>query len=418
MRVREHSQQFLKETDTGSVSWEDCLTESAPAKIMRKQYYVGGMVAVFALMFVFVSCLEDHKNPVEISSLDQSQESRLAAVDPGGALVTQLVAGAAQNDLSKGTVVGLVFVKPNPEMTAVSVEYRLNPGLNVTETRVWAGTDLNAIPKNAAPGKFPYQTGDIIPFQCGILYLAIHATVCNNNGECETAWADGGEGNTFIERGIANKWGWFVVYELPCDPCANKGGDIDGDGFCNADDTCPYDPGLDDGDGLCGENDLCPDNPDPFCGQDACSLFGLGDSDHDGICNPYDNCPVNANPDQANADGDFDGDACDNCPTDPNPFCGQDSCSWFGGDSDHDGICNFGDLCPDNPDPSCGQGTCPWFDGDSDNDGVCNSIDNCRDIANPDQANADGDSYGDACDSSNCQPWDPFCGWNGGGWPF
>ena len=171
---------------------------------------------VFALMFVFVSCLEDHKSPVEISSLDQSQESRLAAVDPGGALVTQLVAGAAQNDLAKGTVVGLVFVMPNPEMTAISVEYKLNPGMNVTETHVWAGTVLSDIPKNAAPGKFPYQARESIPFQCGTLYLAIHATVCNNNGECETAWAYGGKDNTFIGNGIANKWGWFVEYTRSC----------------------------------------------------------------------------------------------------------------------------------------------------------------------------------------------------------
>ena len=36
---------------------------------------------------------------------------------------------------------------------------------------------------------------------------------------------------------------------------------------------------------------------------------------------------------------------------------------------------------------------------DSDRDGVANAVDNCPDIPNPDQANTDGDLFGDACDS-------------------
>ncbi|MBD3318366.1 hypothetical protein GF342_00485, partial [Candidatus Woesearchaeota archaeon] len=35
------------------------------------------------------------------------------------------------------------------------------------------------------------------------------------------------------------------------------------------------------------------------------------DTDNDGVLNPYDNCPLTPNPDQANADGDQLGDACD-----------------------------------------------------------------------------------------------------------
>ena len=38
------------------------------------------------------------------------------------------------------------------------------------------------------------------------------------------------------------------------------------------------------------------------------------------------------------------------------------------------------------------------FVEDSDGDGVSDNYDNCPDIANSDQANADGDGAGDACD--------------------
>lgn len=50
-------------------------------------------------------------------------------------------------------------------------------------------------------------------------------------------------------------------------------------------------------------------------------------------------------------------------------------------------------------------GTCANYDtvgcGDPDGDGLCSRDDNCDNTANPDQANCDGDSAGDACDSSN-----------------
>src|SRR6185295_8072911 len=89
------------------------------------------------------------------------------------------------------------------------------------------------------------------------------------------------------------------------------------------------------------------------------------DVDGDGLgCN--DNCPTVANANQANADGDALGDACDTCPGDAQ------------NDADNDGICAGAGFNP----PKTGQN------------------DNCPTVSNANQANGDSDPLGDACD--NC----------------
>ncbi len=50
------------------------------------------------------------------------------------------------------------------------------------------------------------------------------------------------------------------------------------------------------------------------------------------------------------------------------------------------------------PDP------CAALGGDTDGDGVCDAVDNCPLVANPDQADQDGDGIGDACDIVQNQP--------------
>ncbi len=62
--------------------------------------------------------------------------------------------------------------------------------------------------------------------------------------------------------------------------------------------------------------DPCPEDPNPDC-LDWCS----GDEDMDNVLNCGDNCPYTANPDQANADWDKWGDACDPCPQDHQNLC-------------------------------------------------------------------------------------------------
>ena len=185
-------------------------------------------------------------------------------------------------------------------------------------------------------------------------------------------------------------------------PCANQGGDSDGDGICDNQDNCDFtanpDQADNDGDGI---GNACDDTPNGPCGNQG------GDSDGDGICDNQDNCDFTANPDQADNDGDGIGNACDDTPNGP---CGNQ-----GGDSDGDGICDNQDNCDftanpnqaDNDGDGIGNacddtpnGPCSNQGGDSDGDGICDNQDNCPNTSNANQADNDGDGIGNACDDT------------------
>ena len=248
----------------------------------------------------------------------------------------------------------------------------------------------------------------------------------------------------------------------PLDPTnnclENPEGDLDGDGSMNADDACPSENpdscpvGDLDGDGATNENDICPNSAqdlcpagdtdsdgitdaDDLCLNDAtnnCLENPVGDLDGDGVVNAEDICPSD-NPDSCPV-GDLDDDGIDNgsdaCPTDATNTCpagdtdsdgilnGDDVCPMDAsnnclanpeGDLDGDGVANENDPCPSNNPDSCSV-------GDLDDDSILNQADNCPTNANTNQANFDGDSLGDACDSdddndgsadvADCQPKD------------
>ncbi|MFN8641340.1 MAG: VCBS repeat-containing protein [Candidatus Binatia bacterium] len=101
-------------------------------------------------------------------------------------------------------------------------------------------------------------------------------------------------------------------------------------------------------------------------------------------------CNGNGTPDDCDPDADGDGitDLCDICPMANNTT-----------DADRDGVPDCLDGCPydrDKTDPgACGCGS---PEADSDGDGTPTCVDNCPDVPNRDQANQDGDVFGDACD--------------------
>jgi hypothetical protein len=173
-------------------------------------------------------------------------------------------------------------------------------------------------------------------------------------------------------------------------------GDIcDDECSCNDPELCRFDAFNDaDGDQLCHQNgsgtvlDNCPQHNNP----------GQQDTDSDGIGNACDVCRTVADPDQEDADSDGRGDACDNCPSVPNPPVPPQGPQ---ADDDEDGI---GDACDpdfdgdgdgilDDGDASGTQGDAKCLAGDTT---LCD--DNCPDHANADQADMDSDALGNACD--------------------
>lgn len=150
------------------------------------------------------------------------------------------------------------------------------------------------------------------------------------------------------------------------------------------------------------------------------------DTDGDTIADDIDNCPATANADQADADDDGIGNACDfdadndaiddsndNCPSiananqlDADNDGIGDACDTFT-DTDSDGIEDSQDNCPlvsnaDQMDSNNNQigDACEEVVNDTDFDGVLDGNDNCPAIPNPNQQDTDGDNIGDVCDSS------------------
>lgn len=153
------------------------------------------------------------------------------------------------------------------------------------------------------------------------------------------------------------------------------------------------DPGDRDGDFIVDSLDICPDiaNTD----QADADGDGIGDAcdadrDGDGLPqegSPRDNCPDARNPDQTDRDGDGSGSLCD-----PD----EDA------DPDRDDVSDADDNCPEAPNESQsdtdGDRRGDVCDPDLDGDGIDNGRDNCPAVVNPDQTDVDGDGAADPCD--------------------
>ncbi len=120
----------------------------------------------------------------------------------------------------------------------------------------------------------------------------------------------------------------------------------------------------------------------PFWVTHGVSEIPADDLDLDGVLVGTDNCPDVENADQADLDGDGEGDACETDVDGDETNDDDDNCVLDANadqaDADGDGQ---GDAC----------------DTDDDDDGVDDADDNCPLIDNGDQADSDGDGVGDAC---------------------
>lgn len=188
--------------------------------------------------------------------------------------------------------------------------------------------------------------------------------------------------------------------------------------------------------GTCGDlgghspGDACVTRDAPSCSSSAyaCTVSGtiecqttLGvDTDADGTFDCVDACPDDSQKTEAgicgcgvpdrDVDGDGTANCLDECPADANKsVAGQCGCGVLDTDTDSDGTADCHDVCPDDVNKvapgACGCGN---VDTDTDADGIADCNDSCPSVSNPDQADANTNGVGDACEEA-AKPNTPDC---------
>lgn len=287
----------------------------------------------------------------------------------------------------------IVWESRDPSVAATTIE-----ALDVANGKTRAITDGTTI------ALAPTVAGDLVAFESnrsGNFDIYLHRLTSEQIFRVTEHPADQRLNNVFgelvayVDRrdGTADVFTSELTFES-ADPCADSGGDSDGDGVCDAEDNCPTAPNAEqmdaDGDGV---GDIC-DN----CGGKANAT--QADADGDGFGDACDNCPAASNVAQADGDGDGAGDVCDTCPAVADALQADSDGDGFGDacdncasasnpdqlDTDADGLGDACDAC--SADPA----------NDVDGDGVCGNVDNCPAAANPQQLDADSDGLGEPCD--------------------
>ncbi len=188
---------------------------------------------------------------------------------------------------------------------------------------------------------------------------------------------------------------FLVIVYLP-------GGDGDRDGVPDDGDNCA---GKQNGNQADADEDHTGDACDPTPGLSEPGPVTPSDYDGDGLLDTEDNCRPVANPDQADRDQDGTGDRCDESPDDP----AVRAVRIPRPDQDGDSILDGADNCPATRNPAQtdldGDGTGDACDDDVDGDRVPDqsadlyaALDNCPYRFNGAQVDRDADGLGDVCD--------------------
>jgi len=253
------------------------------------------------------------------------------------------------------------------------------------------------------PCTWPSDCDDGVCFESLCLAAACGDGVVNGTESCDDGRLDaegapttpiGGDGCS-TECAVEEHYTCFPDTQTAASLCTP----LCGDGFVLAPEGCD-DGGVEPGDGCSA---FCQVEPGFTCDAGTGCKATCGDGRW---AEGYEGC------DDGNVD---DGDGCAaDCAVEPGWRCageasGPTTCASTCGDrhldADAEG-CDDGDLDPgDGCDADCAVEAGWTCDGespshctdDADKDGVRDLHDNCLGVANPDQADADGDGHGDAC---------------------
>ncbi len=111
-------------------------------------------VLLMGAMFLFTNC---EKEEYEKSTpVQEAHDFKMADNIAENCMVEQtLWAGAGQNDTLKGTDAGTIKAWINGAV--LTVVYQTSSPWVLTEAHLWVGNDMGDVPKNAAPGRFPFK---------------------------------------------------------------------------------------------------------------------------------------------------------------------------------------------------------------------------------------------------------------------